>query len=230
MHNTDSLFRTKKDVISSKLREGIISGRIPRGTPLLQDRLASQFGTSITPVREALRELESEGYLVSQTHVGVTVPVLRSEDVKEAYRLRVVLEAEATRRAIPILTEEDLATLADIDAEMRTSVGAERFTDARILNHRFHHLLYSRGQTLAPRFINVLWARFPFEIIYLEPTRLAAAVDEHASILAALRSRDADAAVRAVKHHIDSGWRLYLENKRNFERQDAAAAAKRPVP
>lgn len=207
----ETIFLTKTDAIANRLREDIIGGRLARGTPLLQDKLAADFRTSITPVREAMRELESEGYLVSAPHLGMTVAPLLGEDLEEAYRLRILLESEAIRKAVAVLTDVDIQALQRISSEMRQAVRKRQHVEARVLNHRFHSYVYTLGQRLAPRLINILWARFPFEIIYRDKRRLYPATSEHDEIVAALRERDARAATRALRQHIDEGWRRYLE-------------------
>src|SRR5688572_5400037 len=66
-------FKTKEEYVAEFLREGILAGRFPRGTRLKQAEIAEHLNLSITPVREAFRILEAEGYVLSETHRGVVV-------------------------------------------------------------------------------------------------------------------------------------------------------------
>ncbi len=89
----------------------ILSGVLGPGARLRQEELAEVFGTSRIPVREALRALEYEGLVSSEPHRGFTVTALDADDVEEVYALRILLESEAVRLALPLLTDEDLEEL-----------------------------------------------------------------------------------------------------------------------
>src|SRR5690554_4237286 len=79
---------TKLDQIVDSLRRMILSGEVERGARLRQDALAEQFSSSITPVREALRVLESEGLVVAEPHRGVRVAAVDPTRVETIYILR----------------------------------------------------------------------------------------------------------------------------------------------
>ena len=80
--------KSSRDAIVETLRREILSGQRPRGSRLLQDRLADDFGASITPVREALRQLESEGLLVGEPKRGMRVASVSFDDVAATYIVR----------------------------------------------------------------------------------------------------------------------------------------------
>src|SRR3954447_7631810 len=109
---------TAQDVVLASVREAILSGVLEPGARLRQEELADLFGTSRIPVREALRALEYEGLVRSEPHRGFTVTSLDADDVDEVYDLRIVLETHALRLALPLLTDEDLAELEALYADM----------------------------------------------------------------------------------------------------------------
>src|SRR5579862_9894898 len=84
--------KTKKDRLVQELRHLILYGDLERGTRIRQDELAARFDTSITPVREALRQLEAEGLLESEPHRGVRVTVPDIAEIKGTYVARRLLE------------------------------------------------------------------------------------------------------------------------------------------
>jgi len=95
-------------VIEEKLRAAILDGRLPAGVALRQQELATLFGVSRMPVREALRQLEAQSLLRVETHKGAVVAPLINEDATDAYALRILLESEALRQSIPLLTADDI--------------------------------------------------------------------------------------------------------------------------
>jgi Transcriptional regulators len=96
-------------MVASVLREAIITGHLRGNEPLPQDEIAAQLRVSHIPVREALRQLESEGLVTYQPNRGATVSALTSEEIREIYEIRVILETAAIRRAASRLTPLQLA-------------------------------------------------------------------------------------------------------------------------
>src|SRR5690348_18481587 len=102
---------SKSDMVTDVLRELITDGLLSPGTPLRQRELAEQFDVSYTPVREALRRLESEGPVVTDVHRGATVARTESEELEENYRILAALEALAGSLAVAKMTGGDLAAV-----------------------------------------------------------------------------------------------------------------------
>ena len=115
-------------MVASVLREAIITGHLRANEPLPQDEIAAQLRVSHIPVREALRQLESEGLVTYQPNRGATVSALTSEEIREIYEIRVILETAAIRRAATRLTPLQLAAArALLDHDRHRSVrGAHR--------------------------------------------------------------------------------------------------------
>ena len=98
-----------RSVIEERLRSAILDGRLAPGMAIRQQELATLFGVSRMPVREALRQLEAQELLTVVAHKGAVVAPLIGEDAVEAYELRTMLESEALRQSIPLLGPEDIA-------------------------------------------------------------------------------------------------------------------------
>src|SRR5262245_8813272 len=101
--------RSMPEELRESLQERILDGEFEEGETLVQDTLAEEYGVSRIPVREALRQLEACGLVSIETHRGAVVSGIPTEQIEELYDLRGFLETDALRRAIPKLTDQDLA-------------------------------------------------------------------------------------------------------------------------
>lgn len=116
---------TAQEAVLAQLRRAIVSGELRPGEPIRQSALAERFGVSRVPLREALKILEGEGQVTYRPHRGYVVTELNMDDLLEVYRIRELLEGEAARRAVPRLSETDIATLGFAAAEVTRRPSAE---------------------------------------------------------------------------------------------------------
>lgn len=208
---------TAQDLVLTSMREAILTAALPPGTRLRQERLADIFGTSRIPVREALRALEYEGLVTSLPYRGFSVTELDADDIEEVYDLRVLLESHAVRLAVPLITDEDLAALELLYAEMRDAEPGDRQLAAR---ERFYIRLYSTSGR--PRLVSLI-ARLRQEIARsLRWPTLQHAPEHHEQFFEAIRSGDADGAVSQLASH----YRRVATLIRRYLR-DAAVTARR---
>ena len=110
-------YRTKEEQVADFLREGIISGRFPRGTRVKQVEIAQLLKISVTPVREAIKLLVAEGYLSGSSYKGATVVPFDVSASREIINLRMLLEAELVRFAVERLAPADVDELKALAAE-----------------------------------------------------------------------------------------------------------------
>lgn len=200
-------FRTKEERVADFLREGIISGMFPRGSRLKQAEIAERLQLSITPVREALKLLEAEGYVTGDSHRGASVVPFDEAASEEVLELRLLLESRLIRRTAEKVTAQDLTELRALASEFEETFKRGDRSAARGVNYRFHRRLYDVAQmpqTL--HFVQILWARYPFDLINAVQGRGDEAAKEHDEILRALIDGDASAAVLAMRKHIESGF------------------------
>lgn len=130
------------DAVTNEIRQLILSGQIEDGSPLRQDALAHQMGTSRIPVREALSRLESEGLVASFPHRGYVVTGLSRSDIEELFDLRIMLEPDLIRHAIPKMTDKDFAAAAAILEEYDAALQTGDVDSWGDLNRQFHMALY----------------------------------------------------------------------------------------
>lgn len=192
-----------RSVIEETLRSAILDGRIPCGTALRQQDLADLFGVSRMPVREALRQLEAQSLLNVIAHKGAVVAPLVQGDAVETYSLRILLESEALRLSIPLLTREDLEQAARYIDELETE---HDYNEIGRLNRLFHMALYSKapnrrllrlvedGLNEEERFL-----RFNLEAMGLGEL----SQDDHRALLRAVEDRDIEQSVKLLEHHLN---------------------------
>ena len=201
--------RTKEEQVADFLREGIISGMFPRGSRLKQAAIAERLQISITPVREALKLLEAEGYVTGDSYRGVRVAPFDASASEEVLELRLLLESRLLRGTIEKIAAQDIVELRTLADEFEQAFKVGDRAAARGVNYRLHRRLYSIAampQTL--HFVQILWARYPFDLINAVEGRGKEAAKEHDEILRALLEGDASAAMLAMRKHIESGWSL----------------------
>jgi DNA-binding GntR family transcriptional regulator len=206
-HEPTMEYRTKEEQVADFLREGIISGQFPRGSRLKQAEIAEQLRLSITPVREALKLLAAEGYVDGDSYKGSRVAEFDPAASSETLSLRMNLESQLVRAAVDKMTSDDLVAVRALADEFEAAVLAGDRKTARGVNYRFHRRLYAIAnlpQTL--HFVQILWAKYPFDLINAEDGRGELAAEEHKEIMTALVNGDATSAMLAMRRHIESGW------------------------
>ena len=194
--------KTKNVAVYNKLRQGIIKGKLKPGQKVVMADLAKAFGLSETPVREAIRRLESEGYVDFTPHTGAIVTKIDEEELVEIYLIRIALEELATRLASPHITEKDIDFLNKKNREMEMAIQQNRYEILAGINKLFHLRIYKAAPF--PRLYKMicdLWdtcERWPSVFSYV-PERAAASVEEHKKIIQALQTRDTDQADQLIK-------------------------------
>ena len=201
-------FRTKEEQVADYLREGIISGRLPRGARLKQTEIAQELKISITPVREALKLLEAEGYLSSDSYRGATVAPFDVEASTEILKLRITLETQLVESAVRNITSDEIAELRELARQFEEAALANDSTAARGTNYRFHRRMsdFARlPKTL--HFVQVLWAQYPFDVINRIDGRALRAAKEHNELLKNVIEGDAAGSMLTMRQHIETGWK-----------------------
>ncbi|NIE68678.1 GntR family transcriptional regulator [Burkholderia sp. Ax-1719] len=189
-------------VIADALRTAIVEGTLAPGAPLRQDAIARHFSVSAIPVREALRQLASEGWARIELNKGASVAPLSRDEAREIYEIRSALESLALGLAIPNHTDETLREVSALAAsglhETDPSLYVER-------NEAFHMSLYAPAgrpqlmemlSTLHRRGERYLRLKFGF------PAYKGESDAEHVEILAAVQRRDIPTAQALVAEHL----------------------------
>lgn len=200
-------YKTKEEQVADFLREGIIAGRFPRGARLKQQEIATLLNTSITPVREALKLLAAEGYVVGDSYRGAMVAPFDIDATTEMLNLRILLETQLVRAAVERADTNHIEELHRLAEAFERAIAEARNEEARAANYRFHHRMFEIAQmpqTLS--FVQILWARYPFDLINRLPGRVSRAAEEHEELMNAFIRSDSASAMLATRRHIESGW------------------------
>jgi DNA-binding GntR family transcriptional regulator len=190
---------TLVDRAATALREEILTGTMPPGTPIHIGAAAERLGVSPIPIREALRILASEGLVVQVPQRGFCVRAISAADLEDTYRMRLVLDPLATRLAIPRLTAADLQRLATTLDALRAAYAAGDQPAVRRLHRAFHFGIYeAAGSPWLLRFLSMLWEnsqRYLLLVTHREP--------EHRRIFEACAAGDVARAEALVCAHLE---------------------------
>lgn len=211
-------YKPLREIVFETLREAIISGVLKPGERLMEVQLAEEMGVSRTPVREAIRKLELEGFVVMVARKGAYVAGISVKDVTDVFEIRAALEGLAAYLAAGRATEEELEEME------RVLVAKSAFLEASDLDSlvekdtQFHELLYrsSRNQRLIQILSNLREQINRFRAVSLaSPGRGKEALEEHKKILEAVASRDAELAQKLGQEHIENAENALLNTMRN---------------
>ncbi|MEU5761265.1 GntR family transcriptional regulator [Nocardia sp. NPDC047648] len=185
--------------VQDVLRAEILSGAMPSGTPILQDAVAERLGVSITPVREALRNLESVGLVVYEPNFGAKVADLAAGgEMEELYLLRATIEGLAARLAATSACPDDLARLRDIHHELRSALDRGDAARMAAASREFHaRIARVGGRSIIARHLQWIWESHPIPLeqsVWSNPKVAAEAVESHATLLTLLEAGDAEGA------------------------------------
>lgn len=204
--------------VYADLKQALHAGRFAPGERVREEAVAAWLAVSRTPVREALRRLQSENLLVSTAH-GLAVPQLDRNQVFELYAIREVLEGAAAALAARHASPAEIAFLGEVLREQ----AAAKNDEARLLaaNKALHECIY---RAAANRYLVRTLRSLGDELAQLRgttfawPRRVAGAMKEHTAIVRAIEKRDADAAERAARAHVAAalGVRLRMMGREEF--------------
>lgn len=205
-----------REKIADKIRADIIKGVYKNGERLVEPKLAKNLGISRTPIREALRQLEAEGFIEIVPRRGAIVKELTIKDIDDLYAIKANLEGLAARQAVLNLTEEQIENLININKQFRNIVEKNPSVTDEYLkdNIDFHNIFIAASDN--ERLVDILdglsknFQRLKTMLVS-DAGRAATAVKEHKKIIDAFVSKDPDLAERSVRDHIISGWEYLKE-------------------
>jgi len=215
------------DRLASAIQSRILSGEIPSHSRLRQSSLAAEFGVSRTPVREALRKLQSTGVVVLEPNRGAIVRGTSPHEVREAYLVRAELEGLAAELATAHITDEELGRLHEaqqlfqlsIEAEIakrKSGAAAEPWSaenDWERANNIFHEVIQQAGGNgLLHATIAHLHRSFPRHLTWAALSRsshlLGENIEQHDRILAAIERHDPLTARSEMAAHVRAAGEL----------------------
>jgi len=196
-----------KDKAYDAIKSAILSLKLKPGEPLVESELARQLGISKTPVRDALLELEREGFVTKVLFKGTYVTEVTLKDVREIFQLRAVLEGLAARLAAPLFSPQEVEQMAENLTAAEAALAEGNLALCSERGKRFHDAIINKADnqrlTLIIRNLDDHVQRFRLLSDQISG-RLNKSVREHRRILEALRQRDPAAAEQAMRDHLSS--------------------------
>ena len=199
--------RAVRQIVYDHLRSAVLDGTLAAGERIVERDFAARFGASRTPVREALRQLESEGLVEHIPRKGVIVKGVALEEMEEIHILRHALEPVALQSAIKNMTPAALQQLKDILQEAQEALQQENAWSVSVCLRRFDSLLLelSRMPKLIAFLSSLQETHYRCRRANLvRPARRRAALTEHAAILEAITAKDTETAEKALSQHIEA--------------------------
>lgn len=200
--------QTRSCTVLLTLREAILTGKLKPGERLVQEKLAKQLNISRMPIREAINQLETEGFVKIIPYKGAVVTKLSLNNLEELYVIRSNLESLAASLAAKRLSDVELEKLHQLLTEMQNSLKAKKkLSDQIELNRVFHRMIVigSRYNKLVSILDN-LWAQsMRYRLVQAQiPGRLEQAHLEHLEIFQALCEGHSEKAAELVANHVNS--------------------------
>ncbi len=197
-----SIAQTTSSAVTQLLRQSLDRGRWASGAPLRQEEIAAEFGVSRVPVREALFQLQAEGLVRMVPNKGMYVRTPTASDLREWFRLRLLVESDVLAEAVPLHTPETINRVETVQAALDK---AHAVADWIAGDREFHEALYApaqRPESMAiVRRLRYLVDRFYFA--RMKPgSRAQGWHEEHHALVRAVRRRDAKAAVKVLQAHL----------------------------
>jgi DNA-binding GntR family transcriptional regulator len=197
--------RTAHEYVRTTLRAAVLDGTLEGGARLLQSELAQQLGVSTTPVREALRDLATEGLVVFDAHRGALVRALDIAEVRELYELRMTLEPLMVRRVIAAITSEQLARAEKLQRRMEQPSDTSTWAE---LNRDFHAIFseIDDSSRLSSILAGLRDSAAPYVALSLaaRPQQVEEANIEHARLLDLYRRKAVHEAVELTLVHLQA--------------------------
>ena len=195
--------RQSAEYVYRRVREAILNGELPPGETMSQVVLAEEIGVSRTPLREALRMLQGEGLVEARPNRRVRVAPMSAGDLEELYAVRVALEAQALRLAVPLMTPEDIARLEGSIAEM-AHFAEERDMRRWLLPHADYHrrLTALAGERFEALLTQLYDHTERYRRLHIGYGPSAWATADHRDILDAVKSGDARQSAALLAAHL----------------------------
>lgn len=217
-------YQPLREVVCETLRDAVRRGVLQPGERLMEIQLAEDLGVSRTPVREAIRKLEMEGYVIMMPRRGTYVADLSIRDINEVFEIRTSLESLASGLAAERITEDELEKLQRLLVEIGTHIKNGDMESIVRTDTEFHDLLYqaSRNARLVGIISNLREQLTRFRTTSMSfPGRLKATLEEHRNIVEAIAQGDEKAARKAAEHHMEKSEQTLLASMKGKDKTDA---------
>ena len=213
-----SLAQSIRDV----LKDAILDGRISPGDRIFETEVAEQLGVSRTPLREALRLLETDGLVGYTPHAGVVVRVFSADEIAEIFELRCLFEGYAAKKAVNHLTRDQLLQLEETCDKFELVLRRAHDHGGRLhqlveLNNQFHQIIANAG--MAGRLGEILSCLMIVPLVYTSfywysEEQKWRSLQLHRTVFQALKDRKGDLAKKLMQQHLTEGREYVIDQTR----------------
>ena len=208
-------YKPLRELVLEAIREAIMNGSLKPRERLMEIQLAEELGVSRTPVREALRKLELEGFIVMVPRKGAYVADLSLKDIADVFEIRAALEGLAAGLAAERITDEELEYRERHLVEKGDAISQNDMERLVAIDTDFHEAIYraSRNERLFVIINNLREQIQRFRATSLAyPGRMKQSLEEHRIIVEAIQSRDVQGARQAAQEHIENAENSMIES------------------
>lgn len=202
-----------RDIVYEQLRKTILAGKMKPGERIVEKEYADKLNISRTPVREALRKLEMEGFVEYIPRKGVIVKEFTLKDIIEIYEIRKSLECLAVKNVIKNIKEDYIDNLKDIVEQMDILEAQGDYEGVFNICNDFHQTILSASEM--PRLMNMISTLQEYlerfrRVTMSKDSRRHSAIQEHKEILEAIIDRDVKRAEKLTSEHIEKSRKVFL--------------------
>lgn len=204
--NLDS-YKPLRELVLDAIREAIIGGTLKPRERLMEIQLAEELGVSRTPIREALRKLELEGFIVMVPRKGAYVADFSFKDIADIFEIRAALEGLAAALAAERITDEEMENMERLLAEKAEAIARNDIERIVEVDTKFHEAIYqaSRNKRLWSIISNLREQIQRFRSTSLAyPGRSKQSLEEHRVIVEAIQARDVAQSRQVAQEHIEN--------------------------
>ena len=208
--------------ISKILTDAILEGELIGGQKLVEKELQNKFGTSKSPIREALRDLEKKGLVIIEPRKGASVRKISHKDIEEIFPVRAALEGLAGYEAFKIISKEDVLKMESLFIKMKDALIKNDIKEYREHHFKFHQIFIDASNNKLLQDIlnriraNILWYRFSYKY-FKEDFKYS--IEIHKKILDVFKnsSSSSETAEILIRNHINDGYNKFIDYLKNQE-------------
>jgi DNA-binding GntR family transcriptional regulator len=208
--------RSLRDQIAEKIREAVLNQSLRAGDRLIERKLATQFGASLTAVREALITLEADGFVVKRHNSSTYITDFNHDEVEKAFEFRRVLEGFALELAVRLATDDQIKSLEVAYLEMVDAAAHGGFDLFLRKDYKWHEAIWilADNEFLLSALRRLILPLFAFSAIRIHsgsPLDLLADAQRHRTMLDSIKNRDIEGSRAALNHAVDE-WLSVLRD------------------
>ena len=226
-------YKPLRELVCEHIREAIINGVFAPGKRLMEIQMADEMGVSRTPVREAIRKLEMEGFVVMIPRRGTYVSNMSIRDINDVYEIRISLDTLAAGLAAERISDEELEELQRLLVKVGNAIEENDMAKVVEADIEFHDVLYkaSRNERLR-NIINNLREQITVirGVSMRYPGRLKDTQEEHRRLVESIAARNVEKSQEAARIHLENAERTLMiamsERKGGEELRNSLGAKK----